>query len=145
MKLSTLLLSLAYGSLAFLPLVALAAGTHDCEGLDSIGNLIGTTKSIGNVKVAYVSTEEPAAAPDHVLVFVYDNEMGVTCTAISRDSEGNGFGFVNMSSLKSIGYDAKLGRLLQINVTQPNYDGEAGKTETIRFRANAVTGKVTLE
>ncbi|MGE4130954.1 MAG: hypothetical protein AB7F86_04915 [Bdellovibrionales bacterium] len=124
---------------------AFAAATHECGHLDSIGMLIGQTKTFGdNVKVAYVSTEEPAAAPDHVLVFVYDNEMGIYCTAISMSSTGRGFGSVDMSSLKSTGYDSKLGRLLEITVLQPNPDG-AGKREVIRFRANALNGQVTLE
>lgn len=137
---------LALIATAIVSISASAAGLHDCSQLDSIGNLIGNTKSIGSVKVAYVSTEEPAAAPDHVLVFVYDNEMGMTCTAISMNDQGSGFGFVDMSSLKSIGYDAKKGRLLSIKVSLPNYDGiGTPKTETVKFRANALTGKVTLE
>jgi hypothetical protein len=125
---------------------AAAVGTHACAGLDSISMLIGNTQTFGNVRVAYVSTEEPAAAPDHILVFVYDNEMGNQCTAISREADGSGFGSVDMSSLKSISYDAKKGRLLSINVVMPNVeDTSKGKVETIKFRANALTGKVTLE
>lgn len=134
---------LVLGILGSLP--AFAIGTHECGSLDSIGNLMGNTKSFGNVKVAYVSTEEPAAAPDHVLVFVFDNEMGVTCTAISEDSDGNGFRSVNMSSLKSIGYDAEKGRLLQIKITHPGIDESPYVVETIKFRASALTGAVTLE
>ena len=124
---------------------AAATGTHGCENLDSIGNLIGQTKSFPGVKVAYVSTEEPAAAPDHVLVFVYGDEMSIDCTAVSMNRAGSGFGSVDMNSLKSIGYDAKTGRLLQIDVYAPNYDGRGGERMTIKFRANALTGKVTLE
>ena len=51
-----------------------AAVTHPCEGLNDIGMLM-TTQSFERVRVAHVSTEEPAAAPDHVPVFVYANEM----------------------------------------------------------------------
>jgi|GEM_PF-3416160 len=125
---------------------AFAASTHECGSLDSIGNLVENTKSFPSVKVAYVSTEEPAAAPDHILVFVYDNEMGVTCTAISRDAEGRGFGSVNMRTLRSVGYNSSTGRLLSVQVTNPNFeDTSKGKVETIKFRANAQTGTVTLE
>ena len=124
---------------------ASAAGTHDCKGLDSIGNLIGATKTLGNVKLAYVSTEEPAAAPDHLLVFIYDKEMGQTCTAISRDREGNGFGSVNMDSLKSVAYDSNEGRTFEITVGLPDTDGSNGPKPTqIRFRTNSLTGKVSI-
>jgi hypothetical protein len=126
---------------------ASAAGTHKCDGLDSIGNLIGNTKSLGTaIKVAYVSTEEPAAAPDHVLVFIYDQEMGYSCTAISRNSDGGGFGSVNMSTLKTVSYDAKKGVLFSVQVVIANVE-DAGKsqTETLRIRANQATGLVTLE
>lgn len=126
-------------------LSASAAGTHACGALDSISALIGNTKSVDDVKLAYVSTEEPAAAPDHLLVFVYDKEMGVTCTAISRDDQGSGFGYVNMTTLKSVSYDSKLGRLFEITVTEPNYDGDTGKAVKVRFRTNSITGTVSLE
>src|SRR5262249_42105146 len=116
---------------------AFAANTHECGTLDSIANLIGNTKTLGNggVKIAYVSTEEPAAAPDHILVFVYDNEMGSTCTAISRNADGGGFGYVNMKTAKGISYDAKTGVLISVDVTLPNHDGD-GKVETLKIRAN---------
>ena len=126
-------------------LSASAAGTHACGALDSISSLIGSTKSFDNVKLAYISTEEPAAAPDHLLVFVYDKEMGVTCTAISRDDQGGGFGYVNMAALKSVSYDSKLGRLFEITVNEPSYDGVSGKAVKIHFRTNSITGAVSLE
>lgn len=143
MKLLMLLTTAIISSSAFA-----TAGTHDCTGLDSIGNLIGNTKSFGNgaIRIAWVSTEEPAAAPDHVLVFIYDKEAGYSCTAISRDSEGNGFGSVDMTTLKSISYDAKLGLLLSIQVAQPDFSGDGKRVmETLKFRVNQATGKVTLE
>ncbi len=135
--------------MGFVSFSAMAAGTHSCDGLDSIANLIGETKSFGEggVKVAYVSTEEPAVAPDHLLVFVYDNEMGYTCTAISRDSDGNGFGFVDMNSLKGISYDAKKGVLFSVKVTLPVYEDFDDEIDirTLKIRANQATGVVTLE
>lgn len=121
-----------------------ATVTHECEGLNDIGMLL-ESKSFERVKVAHVSTEEPAAAPDHVLVFVYDYEMGYQCTAISL-SEGFGYYGVDFESLRSVGYDAKKGRLFEITVYPANpYDGSLGAAERVRFRANAVTSKVTLE
>lgn len=139
MKLVLLLSTIFFSTLAF------AAATHECGHLDSIGNLVGSTKSFDNVRVAYVSTEEPAVAPDHILIFIYDLQMGQSCTAISRDAEGNGFGFVEMTSLKMISYDPQKGRLLQINVKHPNREDRRGRVEKLRFRANDQTGKVTIE
>jgi hypothetical protein len=136
--------SFLFSAAVLLSTSAFGAGLHDCNGLDSIGNLIAA-KSIGSVKVAYVSTEEPAVAPDHVLIFIYDQQMGHTCTAISQDVEGRGFGFVDMTTLKSIAYDAQKGRLFQIKVTLPRTGMEDGEIEKIQFRTNAITGKVTLE
>jgi hypothetical protein len=130
--------------LVFASVSASAAGTHPCGTLDSIGNLIGNPKLFGNIKIAYVSTEEPASAPDHVLVFVYDREMGVTCTALS-DNQQTGFGSVDMSTLRSVSYDAKQGRLFAITVQLPNYESTTTQSQAIHFRVNSLNGKVTLE
>jgi len=126
-------------------LSASAAGTLACGALDSISALSSNTKSIDNVKLAYVSTEEPSAATDHLLVFVYGKEMGVICTAISRDDQGSGFSYVNMTTLESVSYDRKLGRLFEITITEPNSDGDTGKAVKVRFRTNSITGTVSLE
>ncbi len=142
MKFIALLLTLSAS--AFVSISASAAGIHSCDGLDSIGGLIAT-KTVDNVKLAYVSTEEPAAAPDHLLVFIYGAEMSQTCTAISLNSQGSGFGYVNLSSLKSVSYNSEKGRLFEITVYEPSYDGTQGKPAQIRFRTNSVTGKVSLE
>jgi len=120
-----------------------ASVTHDCGSLNDIGMLL-ETKSFDSVKVAYVSTEEPAAAPDHVLVFVYDHEMGYTCTAISPTAE-SGYSYVDLRSVRSIAYDGRKGRLLEITVYPTDQDGMKGGPEVVRFRANAVSGKTTLE
>jgi hypothetical protein len=127
---------------------AQAASVGVCDGLDSIGNLIGNTKSFaqGGVKVAYVSTEEPAAHPDHVLLFVYGNEMQIDCYSINAGPEQSGFGSVDMSKLTS-SYDSAKGLLLTLpaNVWTGN-DGEY-KTEVLKIRVNrsSETPKITLE
>lgn len=141
MKLPILLTAL------FVSFTASAAATHECGALDSISNLVGQTKHLGTaIKVAYVSTEEPAVAPDHLLVFIYDNEMGSTCTAISREADGSGFGDVYMKALKTVSYDSKKGVLFSVVVSLPNFeDASKPKRKTLMIRANQATGKVTLE
>jgi hypothetical protein len=65
-----------------------AAAVHDCggswavdpglrSGLDSISNLVGNVRSFaeGAIRVAHVDTEEPAAAPEHLLIFVAERRM----------------------------------------------------------------------
>lgn len=142
MKNAIVILAMMFSAQAFA-----AAATHECGALDSIGNLIGNTEHLGTaIKVAYVSTEEPAVAPDHLLVFVYDNEMSSTCTAISREADGGGFGYVDMKTLKTVSYDAKKGVLFSVVVSLPNFE-DASKPElkTLLIRANQASGKVTLE
>jgi hypothetical protein len=68
---------------------------HECKpSLDSIGNLVDPVKSFANgqIRVAHVSTEEPAAAPEHLLIFVSPLVgMGAECFAISaaKDSDSD--------------------------------------------------------
>jgi hypothetical protein len=136
------LLSLLF--VAALGLSANAAGVHDCDGLDSIANLIEPYKTFANgaIRVAYVTTEEPAAAPDHVLVFIYDNEMGVTCRAVSADADGTGFGYVNMRSIKTK-YSPSKGLLITLGVSV--FDGEKSIPQNVSFRVNQATQNVTIE
>src|SRR5262249_57281038 len=99
------------------------AAVHDCGGLDSIGNLIGNVRSFaqGAIRVAYISTEEPAAAPDHLLIFVAEEPMGAVCYAISANAEGRGFSRVDMKGLTA-SYDSNKGLLLSVPVSA--YDPE---------------------
>lgn len=130
--------------LALFSAPAFATVAHDCEGLNDIGMLL-ESKSFEKVKVAHVSTEEPAAAPDHLLVFVYDYEMGYACTALSL-ADGIGYYGIDFESLRSVGYDGKKGRLFEITVYPADHnDGGRGAPQIVRFRANALTSKVTLE
>jgi hypothetical protein len=61
--------------------------------LNSIANLVEPVKDFANnaIRVAHISTEEPAAAPDHLLIFVSVEPMGVECFAVSA---GHNFGFL---------------------------------------------------
>src|SRR5690242_18132620 len=99
----------------FLSSSAFAAGVHSCENLDSIGNLVGNVKTYaeGQIRVAYVSTEEPVAAPDHLLVFVYSEPMSMMCFAVSADADGHGFGGIDMEQIHS-SYDSEKGLLLSV-------------------------------
>lgn len=138
MKLIALLATLV------LSVSANAAGVHECGYLDSIGNMMESYKSYANgrIRVAAVTTEEPAAAPDHILVFIYNDEMGVTCKAVSANADGFGFGGIDWSSLKSK-YDATKGLLITATVSV--YDGEDFQKETVKFRINQKTETVTIE
>ena len=101
-----------------------AAAVHDCGGLDSIGNLVGNVRSFaqGAIRVAHVSTEEPAAAPDHLLIFVAEEPMGASCYAVSANADGHGFTSIEMSSLRAI-YDSDKGLLISVPVY---YDPDKG-------------------
>ena len=62
--------------------------------LDSIGNLIEPVRSFANgeIRVAHISTEEPAAASEHLLVFLQTREgMGSDCFAVSVAPYDNGY------------------------------------------------------
>ena len=102
-----------------------AAAVHDCGGLDSIGNLVGNVRSFaqGAIRVAYVSTEEPAAAPDHLLIFVAEEPMGAGCYAVSANADGRGFTSIEMSGLRAT-YDSDKGLLISVPVY--SYDPAKG-------------------
>ena len=102
---------------ALLSLAAHAAAVHSCDHLDSIGNLVGNVRSFaqGAIRVAHVDTEEPALAPEHLLIFVAEEPMGVSCFAVSADADGVGFNSVDMDKLQG-SYDPKKGLLLSIPV-----------------------------
>ncbi len=122
MKIILLFISL----LSIQALAAAPGNVHSCEGLDSIGMLIGQTKSFTSgetsVKVAYVSTEEPAAAPDHLLVFIYGPEMSIDCFAIS-EYDRHGYASISMKDLQGK-FDSKANLVLSVPVSVSN-NGEA--------------------
>jgi hypothetical protein len=124
-------------ALLLISVSAHAAVTGTCENFDSIGNLIGNTKTFakGAVKVAYISTEEPATSPDHLLIFVYGDEMSINCTSINAGPEAHGFGSIAMDKLKATNDDTK-GLLLTFPANV--WTGEDGKykTEMVKVRVN---------
>lgn len=114
-----------------------AASVGSCIGLDSIGNLTGNpvTFADGAIRVAHVSTEEPALTPDHLLVFIYGEEMSAYCFSIDAYIYQGGFGNIEMDKLKS-SYDTKKGLLLTVPASV--WTGEDGvyKTEILKIRIN---------
>ena len=85
---------------------------HACGNLNSIANLVEPVKDFANnaIRVAHISTEEPAAAPDHLLIFVSVEPMGVECFAVSA---GHNLGFYSLDVANIRGsYDAEKGLLL---------------------------------
>jgi hypothetical protein len=109
------------------------AAVHDCGGLDSIGNLIGNVRSFaqGAIRVAYVTTEEPAATPDHLLIFVAEEPMGAGCYAVSANADGRGFSSVDMNGLQAT-YDSNKGLLISVPVY--SYDLDKGSVPAGRVK-----------
>ncbi len=133
-------------SLIFVALMGLsanAASVHDCGYLDSIGNMMESYRTYANgaIRLAYVSTEEPAAASDHVLVFIYGPEMSITCRAISQDDE-LGFSSINMKSIKTK-YSSSKGLLISLNAF--SWNGQVRTLQPLKIRVNQATQDVTLE
>ena len=125
-----------------------AAVTGPCDGLDSIGNLVEPVRGYaqGAIRIAHVSTEEPAAAPDHVLVFVDGPEMTRSCVAVSDGVGARGFATVSVAKIQS-SYDPKTGLHLTIPVsaTQENGIARAAFVKVRIDRTNAYAPKVTIE
>jgi hypothetical protein len=95
-----------------------AAAIHDCGRLDSIGNLVGNVRSFaqGAIRVAYISTEEPAAAPEHLLIFVEEGSAGARCFAVSATADGRGFAAIDFKALEAT-YNSDKGLLISIPAT----------------------------
>ena len=87
--------------IGFVATIAYAAPAvvHKCGSLDSIANLVEPVKDFANnaIRIAHISTEEPTAAPDHLLIFVSVEPMGEECFAVSA---GAIWGFTLLMSLK---------------------------------------------
>src|ERR1700751_1795067 len=77
------------------PTFAAPATVHSCDArLASIGTLCESVRSFadGAIRVAHISTEEPAAASEHLLIFVQTREgMGSDCFAVSVAPYDNGY------------------------------------------------------
>jgi hypothetical protein len=103
--------------------------------LRSIGNLVDPVKSFANgeIRVAHVSTEELAAAPEHLLIFVSPLVgMGPDCFAISAakypDSEDSYQGYYALEFDKlHASYDDRKGLLLRI----PASIGDGGEQKPV--------------
>jgi hypothetical protein len=111
----------ACSAMAMASMPALAgppAAVHACGDLDSIGGLMGNVRSFaeGRIRVALISTEEPVAAPEHVLIFVPFEPIGNECFAISATAEGRGFGSADLTRLRA-SYDAIKGLSLSFPVS----------------------------
>jgi hypothetical protein len=100
-----------------------AAAVHDCGGLDSIGNLVGNVRSFaqGAIRAAHISTEEPASAPEHLLIFVAEEPMGAGCYAVSANADGRGFSSIDMNGLQA-SYDSNKGLLISVPILLSDLD-----------------------
>lgn len=94
---------------------------HSCEpSLDSIGNLMEPVRSFANgeIRVAHISTEEPAAASEHLLIFVrvpLEKGIGDDCFAVSARQESSYWGFYSLDFAKvRASFDERKGLLLLI-------------------------------
>jgi hypothetical protein len=134
------------------PTSAAPAVVHGCDGLDSIGNLVGGVRGFANnaIRVAHVSTEEPPSAPDHLLIFVALEPMGYECFAVSAASYDSdhyrGFYSLNVAKIRA-SYDEQKGLLLRVPVSV--FDSEktvAKPAGDIKVRINRKNGNsVTIE
>ena len=132
-------------ALAAMPFSANAAALGSCENLDSISNLVGNVQRFaeGAIKVAYISTEEPAAASAHLLIYTLVEPMGYDCVSVDLNKEGTGFYSIDFDQLKS-SYDTKDGLVLKVPVNVPNHEtGMAKKAGKVKIQIKA--GKVSLK
>jgi hypothetical protein len=131
------------------------AVVHSCEAtekffsLDSISNLVDPIRPFasGEIRVAHISTEEPAAASEHLLIFIRSKEgNGIDCFAVSPPSESGRLGFYSLdfSQLRA-SYDERRGLLLRIPATV-NDGGEGQSAGDIKVRINRkYDNSVTIE
>jgi hypothetical protein len=123
-RMKKLLIVAAAALLMTTPTIAAPAVVHSCDAnLDSIGNLVEPVRSFANgaIRVAHISTEEPAAASEHLLIFVTakDDEGGsigaADCFAVSAKSESGYWGFYSLDFAKvRASYDEQKGLLLRM-------------------------------
>lgn len=114
------------------------AVVHSCEAsLDSIGNLVEPVRNFadGAIRVAHISTEEPAAASEHILIFVrvpLQQGIGDDCFAVSAQSESEpgyrGFYALDFAKLRA-SYDEQKGLLLRI----PASVNDSGNEKRVLF------------
>jgi hypothetical protein len=118
-----------------------AAAVHDCDRLDSIGNLIGNVRSFaqGAIRVAYITTEEPAAAPEHILIFVEEGPGGARCYAVSATADGRGFAAVDFKGLAAT-YDSDKGLLISLSVATDPRRGASGSAGRVKVRIDRRSG-----
>ena len=125
------------------PTFAAPAVVHSCDPkLDSIGNLVEAVRSFANgaIRVAHISTEEPAAASEHLLIFVQTREgMGSDCFAVSVAPYDNGYyrGYYALDFAKlQASYDEQKGLLLLIPASVNDQNGNEKRVGDIKVRIN---------
>jgi hypothetical protein len=129
--------------IGFVATIAYAAPAvvHKCGSLDSIANLVEPVKDFANnaIRIAHISTEEPAAAHDHLLIFVSAEPMGDECFAVSA---GRNLGFYSLDVAKTeASYDAQKGLLLVVPVSVFDPDKGDGKSAgDVKVRVNRKNG-----
>lgn len=140
-------------SLLTTPPFAAPAVVHSCEAsLDSIGNLVEPVRSFANgaIRVAHISTSEPAAASEHLIIFVTakDDEGGAEgaaeCFAVSAP-RGSGYeGFYSLDFAKmQASYDEQSGLLLRIAASENGSEKPVGYITVRISRKN--DNSVTIE
>jgi len=123
---------------------------HSRDDLDSIGNLVGHVRDFANgaIRIAQVSTEEPVAAPDHLLIFVATESMGDECFAVSAasyNSDYQGFYSLNVPKTRAF-HDAQKGLLLRVRSAYLTQTGVGKSAGDIKVRINRKNGNsVTIE
>ena len=108
------------------------AVVHSCEAsLDSIGNLVEPVQNFANgaIRVAHISTEEPAAVSEHLLIFIRVKEgIGDDCFAVRASHETGYWGFYSLDFTKvRVSYNDQKGLLLRIPARVYDSDTADGK------------------
>ena len=142
-----MLASCLVGFVSTIAYAAPAVVHHGCGSLDSIANLVEPVKDFASnaIRIAHVSTDEPAAAPDHLLIFVSVEPMGEECFVVSA---GRNLGFYALDVAQArASYDAEKGLLLIVPVSVFDPDKGTGKSAgDVKVRVNRKNGNsVTIE
>ena len=131
------------------PTFAAPAIVHSCEAsLDSIGNLVEPVRTFANaaIRVAHISIEEPAAASEHLLIFVAERGRAWEphCFAVSAPRESGYEGFYSLDFAKvRASYDEERGLLLRIAASENGSEKPVGYITVRISRKN--DNSVTIE
>lgn len=128
------------------------ATVSNCRGLDSTalmitkdfsGALIENPKTYGNggIRIALISTDEPAAASEHLIVNINDGSGGWVCKSINYNGKSFGFSTIDFRSPVT---QYVAGKGLEV-ILSTEVNGENGPYPfSLKFYVNQATKNVTV-